>query len=206
MSYPIFRVPFDGPLTVSRREVLRYMRSREGVPEVEALADEAIAAVGQVLTCRACFGRFPVRAEGTRLDLGFAGVESRSLAERLAGCREVLAFAATLGSGVDRLIARSAALSPAEGYAADAAATAAIEAFCDRLCDCWREQMAGEGLTLRERFSAGYGDCPLELQKPLIAALDAPRQIGVSLTDQLLMTPMKSVTALIGLSREGEPV
>ena len=49
------------------------------------------------------------------------------------------------------------------------------------------------------RFSPGYGDLPLDVQRPLFAALDVPRKIGVSLTDSLLMAPSKSVSAIIGI-------
>ena len=54
------------------------------------------------------------------------------------------------------------------------------------------------GLAVRPRFSPGYGDLPLALQREVFAALDCPRRIGLTLSDSLLMSPTKSVTALIG--------
>jgi len=53
----------------------------------------------------------------------------------------------------------------------------------------------------RPRFSAGYGDFPLETQGRFFAELDCARKIGLSLTDSFLMTPTKSVTAVVGLSK-----
>ena len=50
----------------------------------------------------------------------------------------------------------------------------------------------------KPRFSPGYGDLSLEVQKEIFSLLDCPRKIGVSLGDSLLMTPSKSVTAIIG--------
>ncbi|WNX86547.1 hypothetical protein RWV98_09865 [Agathobaculum sp. NTUH-O15-33] len=35
--------------------------------------------------------------------------------------------------------------------------------------------------------------------------LDTPRQIGLTVTDSLLLAPVKSVTAVIGLSSEPQP-
>lgn len=184
------------PLSLPRRDILRYMRCPTETAEVAALVDEAMEAVTPLLRYRACFARFPLMETESGLHLGFAETESRSLKRHLAGCNEVLVMAATVGSEVDRLLARLSALSPARAVAADAVATAAIEAWCDHLCTEW----AGQGLALTARFSAGYGDCPLELQIPLMGALDTSRKIGLTLTDSLLMTPKKSVTAMIGIS------
>lgn len=200
MSIPVLSITPPEPIAIPRRDVLRYMRCREGDAPMEALANEAIAAVEPLLRVHACFAVYPLTTDGDTLHLGFANVESRSLRRHLDGCSEVLAFAATVGSEVDRLLLRLSATSPARAVVADAAATAAIEVVCDRLCTQWEAAYAHEGRALRPRFSAGYGDCPLSLQIPLIRALDTPRRIGVSLTDSLLMTPTKSVTALVGIT------
>ena len=56
-----------------------------------------------------------------------------------------------------------------------------------------------------DRFSPGYGDLPLDLQPALCAALDAQRRLGLTVTDSLLLNPVKSVTAVIGLSPTPQP-
>ena len=58
----------------------------------------------------------------------------------------------------------------------------------------------GKGLHARPRFSPGYGDFPLEVQRDFERILEMPKTIGVTLSDSLLMTPTKSITAVIGLS------
>ncbi|MBR3258643.1 MAG: vitamin B12 dependent methionine synthase, partial [Eggerthellaceae bacterium] len=45
----------------------------------------------------------------------------------------------------------------------------------------------------------GYGDLPLEVQPDLLGLLDASRRLGITLSDSLLMSPTKSVTAIVGL-------
>ena len=55
------------------------------------------------------------------------------------------------------------------------------------------------------RYSPGYGDLPLELQREIIRVLDCGRTIGITLTESLLMQPSKSVTAVIGM-KEREKV
>lgn len=57
--------------------------------------------------------------------------------------------------------------------------------------------------TLRKstgRFSPGYGDWDIAVQPMVAAALDTVRKAGLCVTDTNLMTPRKSVTALLGVS------
>ena len=56
-----------------------------------------------------------------------------------------------------------------------------------------------EDKILRPRFSPGYGDLPLDFQKEFLKITDASRKLGISLNDSLLMSPSKSVTAIIGI-------
>jgi cobalamin-dependent methionine synthase I len=60
-------------------------------------------------------------------------------------------------------------------------------------------------MALRPRFSPGYGDLPLELQTNLFKVLDCQHFIGLTLNDSMLMSPSKSVTAIVGL-REREMI
>jgi len=41
----------------------------------------------------------------------------------------------------------------------------------------------------------------LETQRDIFALLDCPRKIGLTLTDSLLMSPVKSVTAVMGIEK-----
>ena len=69
---------------------------------------------------------------------------------------------------------------------------------------CQREiakQQEKEGWYLRPRFSPGYGDFDIQYQKPLMQMLDCAKTIGLTMTDSFMMTPTKSVTAVIGMSR-----
>ena len=76
----------------------------------------------------------------------------------------------------------------------------------ESLCDAFDEEVKAvckeHGKETRFRYSPGYGDWPLEVQRRLFELLDAPRKVGVSLTDSLLMVPSKSVSAIIGVKTE----
>ncbi len=63
-----------------------------------------------------------------------------------------------------------------------------------------------EGESLTHRFSPGYGDLSMSVTEEILAVLDAGRRIGVSVTKSLMMTPMKSVTAIIGITHISDMV
>ena len=83
-----------------------------------------------------------------------------------------------------------------------ACAASLLEAYCDECCGALAGRGAAEGLFLRPRFSPGYGDFPITFQRPLLEALEAPKRIGLTATEAMMLTPTKSVTAVVGLSPE----
>jgi hypothetical protein len=184
----------DAP-PLSRGEIRRYMGQPVRDAETDALLEECLARSLGVLTYRVCFAHCPLAASGDTLSLGFAEVQSADLARHLDGCASVLVFAATLGVGLDRLILRESRRSPAHALCLQAIGTERIEALADRFC---ADEAARLG-PLRPRYSPGYGDLPLSFQTEIFRALDCPRRIGLTLTESLLMSPTKSVTAVVGV-------
>ena len=83
-----------------------------------------------------------------------------------------------------------------------AAGAEMIEAYVDELNTKLKIQAAAEGYKLRPRFSPGYGDLPIDLQRDFSRILQLPKTCGITLTDTLLMVPSKSVTAFIGCTQE----
>ena len=190
-------IPFD------RKEILRYAMLPSFAPEPEELPlEECLEAARGAARCRAVWCRYPLVRDGKMLDLGFARTDSRDLREHLEGCGEILLFACTAGAEMDRRIARAKLLSPARGLLMHAIGAQQVEGGCDRLCRRLAEMFPDRQLT--DRFSPGYGDMPLALQRDVMEALDCGRTVGITLTDSLLMTPSKSVTAIIGM-KEKEP-
>lgn len=200
MSGTVF-VLKDISFEIDPREALRYMGcSADVTPDIERLLAQSIREVRGVCTPAACYMRAPLRFAGNTLDFGFMRVESRALFKNLQGCKEIFLFAATVGMGFERLLARKQLASPAGGLAVDAVGSAAIEGICNSVNGVLERQVAPEGLFLRPRFSPGYGDFSIGFQKELSQLLDTPRKIGMALTDGMMMVPTKSVTAVVGIS------
>lgn len=144
----------------------------------------------------ACWAKVPVKIENG-VDLGFIKVGSKALEKNLCGCDYAYILAATTGINAHRLIERNAVISPLKGVVTDCVGSAAIEAFCDKINSEFENPEF-----LRPRFSPGYGDLPLECQKDIVEFLQTKKNIGMSLTESLMMVPVKSVTAIIGIGKE----
>ena len=160
--------------------------------------ESAINELSAVIKPLACFDQYKISFDGNLIDLGFARVQSRDLAKNLRGCDSVILITATVGLGVDRLIAKYSRISPSRALILQAVGAAAVERLLDEISSGFKSC----GAVLRPRFSCCYGDLPLTLQKDIFSALNCEKNIGVSLTESLLMTPTKSVSAIIGIENE----
>ena len=193
-------------IKADRKEIFRYLgyRGREPETGVAEAADSCAAALQTVVEPRHVRRVFPLEwVSADRFRIEGMDVVSRNLSRNLRGCSEVCLMAATLGLGPDRLVQRAEALGKmSRAVILQAAAAAMIEAYCDEVTEEIRREAASKGLFLRPRFSPGYGDFSLEHQTELFRILEVQKKIGVTLTGSLLMMPSKSVTAVIGLSKE----
>lgn len=183
----------------NKKEILRYAGVRENVPELAELVQECMQEIENKLIYKVCFREFPIKDEQMYLDLDFLKTDSADLRKNLNGCSCIVLFAATVGIELDRLIAKYSRISPAKALLLQAIGAERIESLCDIFNGEIRKQAEKVGLFTRPRFSPGYGDLPIETQKEIFSVLDCPRKIGLSLNDSLLMSPSKSVTALIGI-------
>lgn len=189
---------FDKP-PINRREILRYAGCKASDSSTEALLDGCIAEAEGCLVYKVCYSETNVGIHnGICLFDGFE-VSSKGLASNLAGCQRAVILGATVGVGLDRLIAKYSLLSPARAVMLQALGAERIESLCDLFCR-WYE--AERNVGLKPRFSPGYGDLSLECQKDIFSRLDLTKHLGVTLNGSLLMSPSKSVTAFAGITDE----
>ena len=194
-SSVILTKAFSAP-PIDRNEILRYAGVGSTNPQIENLIDECLALVSDKLTYKVCYGNFPLSFLGEEINLSFAKVRSERLGANLNGCRSFILFAATIGLEIDRMITLYGKISPAKGHMLQAIGAERIEA----LCNDFNQYITEEYGYTKPRFSPGYGDLPLELQKDFFRVLEPSRRIGLTLNESMLMTPSKSVTAIIGIS------
>ncbi len=149
----------------------------------------------KVVDCKYAYVEVPIELlENNIVDLGFVKVKSSNLYNNLLGCKSAFVFSVTLGIGVDRLLAKFNVSSPSKHFITDGISSAFAESFCDYV-----DKMIGENKKTKPRFSPGYGDLPIEIQPEILTVLSADKTLGITLNESYLMTPVKSITAIMGV-------
>ncbi|MDR2781574.1 MAG: hypothetical protein LBB21_03940 [Holosporaceae bacterium] len=186
-------------------EVVRYLGYKNNAkvtPEIDSLIQKGIAEVCITAEPRAMCRCFSVR--NSSLLEGFDEMPSENF-EKICNLplhryELIILMGATLGVTVDRLLKRTQVRNMTYALILDSCATAAIESVCDNLQDSLTAIYADRSMYITNRYSPGYGNLPLSFQTRLLFLLDAERKIGLNVTKDFLLTPTKSVTAIIGVS------
>ncbi len=182
------------------REILRYAGMREFDIKVAKTTEECLKEAQNAFVYNVCYDEFDVAVTGDGVKLGDLDIISKDLCKNLEGCKKAVVFAATVGLEIDRLIARYSKTAPVKALLMQAIGAERIEALANLFNNYITERESELGNCTRPRFSPGYGDLPLNIQNNIFSYLDCHRKIGLSLNESLLMSPSKSVTAIIGIA------
>lgn len=190
-------------MQVDKKEALRYLGVR-GEPDTQTLEllDDCTVRLAGVAAFKHTALELPVAIEDDAIAFSGITVRSRALTRHIAGSTHVLLFAATLGAGVDRLMQVYAATDIPMAAALQACAASLLESGADEAQAGYEKQYAQKGLYLMPRFSPGYGDFSLAVQPDILRLLDAQKRIGLFATKNNMLTPTKSITAVIGVSNQ----
>lgn len=200
MAYAIFRQKSE-QIIPDEKEVFRYLGYAVPAAKNEtmrSLVSEAIRAMQGALCPEAVYSTFPFERDADAIYFAGIRISSCDLLRNLAGCSFVTVFAATIGARVDALIRRTQIADSARALVLQAAGAMFIEVFCNNLNDMIDREAAAQNRKTRKRYSPGYGDVPLAVQKQIFSLLPC-QKIGLTLMDSLVMAPEKSVTAFIGI-------
>ena len=193
-------------MEIAAEEILRYLGYRKRCPDpaTAQLIAECLAELKAVMRAGVVYQRYPLAKEGDRLTLTGTNltIDSKDLSRHLRKADHCFLLAATLGLEPDQRIAAYARLDLTRAVVLDACATAAIEALCDETQNKLGAEAAKEGYVLTGRYSPGYGDLSLTLQKPILEVLKASARIGLTVNADHLLLPRKSVTAFLGLVKK----
>ena len=178
-------------LRIDERERQARLGTRDSSPvEGEEIYTKGVKSV----VCAAYVARrvkIEPSAEGVLLD----GVlfKSEALMRVLSGSSYGYILVGTLGFDVDRrLIAAEG--EPYRLFVEDAIADCLVEALLD-----YAEEELGCKEKFTNRFSPGYGDLDLSYSRVLVSMTGADKTLGIRFTESGLMSPKKSVNAIIGI-------
>ena len=158
-------------MNIDKAEVLRYLgyRNKAADENTSILIDECISEVKAKSEFRSTYRRFNLEVtEDETINIDRLSFRSHNLSRNLKDCSEVILFAATLGMEIDRSLAKYLKLDIAKAVVFQSTAAAAIEAYCDEQNERIIKQMAEEGLYVRPRYSPGYGDVSIDIQKDFL--------------------------------------
>lgn len=178
---------------------LGYKKSSPPEKNVSELICSCCRKMQTVLAPQAVYAEYNL-SFGEKNMISFADVSfcSKDLMRNLHNCSAVVLLAATVGAQVDTMIRRAQLSGSAEAAVMQGCGAMFVESLVDLVNSEIRENAEKRRMRAHPRFSPGYGDVPLELQKEFFRLLPCSK-IGLSLMDTLIMAPEKSVTAFIGL-------
>ena len=197
MIYEVTKKKYkDAPYNIN--EIVRYT----GAKKLDASLESIIASCWKELekidiTFSVCYVELPLNISEDVIDFGDIKMTSANLAHVLRGTNKALIFACTIGMGIDRLIQKYSQIDEVKALVLQAIGTERVETFIDIFIKEYEDQRK---VKLTKRFSPGYGDLSLETQKDVFALLKPEKSIGITLNDSLLMSPSKSVTAIVGIN------
>ena len=120
----------------------------------------------------------------------------------LSQCSRATVMALTIGAGLPgeaRISAQNGQLY--RSAVADYLGSHAVELLADAFCQYLQQQALSRGLYATLRYSPGYGDWALSAQPEVFAFLNQCKG-QIHLSENYLMEPGKSITAVIGWSNQ----
>lgn len=197
----------DLPLRIDPDEVLRFQGYKKGIdvptPEVRALFDEALALGSELMQPRVVYraaevtaqGPDFIEAEGVRLAIPGIGRHWGPLAHVGAGL-------CTVGRPIeDRARELFDARELPLAIMLDSVGSAAVESLAEYVNDALCQAAIPLGLKVTNRISPGYAGWDTAEQRQLFR-LCPGEPIEVELNDACFMTPIKTISFLVGVGPE----
>lgn len=166
--------------------------------KTESIIVESIDNVQKILQPKYAISYINKKIENNKIIIEDFIIESNDIIKLLEKSEVICGFVATVGHAIDIKIDLLQKQDKALAYIYDSIGSVAIEQLVNNIND--EIKKSNSGSTLTRRFSVGYGDWKIENQKPFLAWLGADK-IGITLSDTFQMSPMKSVSAIMGLSK-----
>lgn len=183
-----------------RSEILRYLgyKGSEITEVVEETFKEAVSLTNKLLNPKEVYRFFDLKdkEEGLALIDTLTLLTGQSIRKHLEGYHRIILFCVTLGSEFDREVEKQLVKNPTLAVIMNACGIQAVEKACDTL---QKRLETEDNIKTSVRFSPGYGDLPLSLQKDIVLLLETEKRVGVSINENYLMNPRKTVTAIAGI-------
>lgn len=195
-------------MDINRGEVLRYLgyKNQQIDDELNNLIDSCIEEIKDISKPLYTYRVFDVKAQDNRANVLGTGLvlDGRDIYNHLKYSKKCAILASTLGVGVDNRIRYLSKTNMTRSFILDACATEAIESICNEVEEEIRQEALKEGLYINFRYSPGYGDLSIDVQRDILGVLNTGARIGLTCTESSILLPRKSVTAIVGFNETNE--
>ena len=192
------------PVRIDRDAVLRFQGYQKGLDiptaEVLALFDDALALGTRLMAPRVVYRSVPATAQSAhRIEAGGEGLHIPEIGRLWGALTAVGAGVCTVGDAID---ARVHTLFDQREFPLavmlDSVGSAAVESLAEHVNDLLCQHALADGLKVTNRISPGYAGWDTAEQEKLFR-LCPGRPIRVTLSAACFMTPLKSLSFLVGL-------
>jgi hypothetical protein len=200
------------PFEIEEKRVLRELRIPR-IKFVKELKEEGVArAIKQAIDTaytlihgRACYKTFKIKevlADRVTIDASDTIFVGSNMVKLLANSDYATLLATTIGPDLERKVDHIKKTHTADAYFLDVVGGWMADYMADRTDAIVQSEILRSGYARTMRYSPGYGDWDLPVQKELLDLMEA-KAIALSCTETSILQPRKSVTAVIGWERRG---
>ena len=170
-------------------------------PHADALVEQYIGVCHQLMVPSAAYVRIDSLEANSAEHIAIEGLEFRTgkiVHKMLRQSTQYTFFLVTVGSGPEKLarelLERGEYL---EAYITDLAASAAVDSVAACVHEDIRSEAGLQGYKVTNRYSPGYCSWDVAEQQKLFS-LFPENTCGISLSESSLMSPVKSISGIIG--------
>lgn len=185
---------------LSKEKALKYLGYKgQDIASISNTLEEVIEEVLKISQIKYIIDYQEITLQEENLIVLKNGLELKgsAISKRLQNCNKVAIIIATIGCEYDKKLLSLQNTDALKAALFDGAGSALVEEVMNKLNNKIKTVHIDKQIT--KRFSAGFGDLPLETNKAMINIYNATRRLGIVINENLLMTPSKSVTAIVGI-------
>ena len=194
-------------ISINKEEVLRYLGHKGQIVDENIMntIDECIKEVKEIITPRVIYEYKDIKIidEGVEILGTNLRLTGNDIKNHLSNSKKSILMAVTIGNEIERKTRLYENTNLTKALILDSCATTAVEEVCDIIEEEVRKKAENDNMDITFRYSPGYGDLPLDLQSSFLRVLDAQKKIGLTVSENNILFPRKSVTAIIGIVEKG---
>lgn len=200
------RNDFFNLININKSEVLRYLeyKGQDINDNLKNTINECIKLTKDKINPRYMLRVYPIlrKKENNVIEVKGSSLKfsSKDIYKLLKNCDECIIIATTIGMEIEKEIRKHSYTELTKSIILDACATTAIEELCDLIQENLNLKLSNQGKYITNRYSPGYGDLPIDTNIEIINLLNSSKEIGLTITENKIMIPRKSVIAIIGIS------